>query len=78
MVSTVTAATVTTIATASAAVQDALSFLAIVMLLGMLVVKEIISENPRFQALNRALNVALVPLMLAFLLIAGTKINELL
>jgi hypothetical protein len=48
------------------------------MLLGMLVVKEIIGENPRFQALNRALNVALVPLMLAFLLIAGTKLNELL
>lgn len=78
MVSTVTAAVVTTVTTAAPAVLDALSFLAIAMLLGMLIIKEVISENPRLQAVNKALNVAVVPLMLAFLFIAAIKVYQVL
>lgn len=80
MISTVTTTTVTTITTVTAAVLGGLSFLAVVMLLGMLISKEIVSvgENPRLQALSKALNVAIVPLLLGFLLIAAMKVLEVL
>jgi len=50
------------------------------MLLGMLISKEVAgtSEEPRWQALGKALNIAVIPLLLGFLLIAVVKIIELL
>ncbi len=76
MVSTVTTTTVATLMTVSVAVLGGLSFLTIALLAGMLISKEVVSENPRLQALNRALNVAIVPLLLAFLVIAAARVLE--
>lgn len=78
MISTVTTATVTTVLTLTAAVLGGLSFLAVAMLLAMLVSKEVVSESPRLKALNKALNVVIVPLLLAFLMIAGIRVLEVL
>jgi hypothetical protein len=78
MISTVTTTTVTTITAISGALLGGLSFLTIVMLLGMLISKEVVSQSPRLQALNKALNVAIVPLLLAFLLIAAVRVLEVL
>ena len=54
--------------------------LAVLMLLGMLISKEVVgaSEEPRWQALGKALNIAVIPLLLGFLLIAVVKVIELL
>ncbi|MGC9335909.1 MAG: hypothetical protein ACP5JJ_17320 [Anaerolineae bacterium] len=80
MISTVTTTTVTTVTTVTAAVLGGLSFLAVVMLLGMLISKEVVSagEDSRLQALNKALNVAIIPLLMGFLLIAAMKVIEVL
>lgn len=55
-----------------------MSLLALVLLLGMFVSKEVVgtSEEPRWQALSKALNLAIIPLLLGFLLIAAVKIIE--
>lgn len=76
MISTVTTTTVTTVTTATVAVIAGLSLLAIVMLLGMLISKEVVSvsDRPRLQALSKALNVAIIPLLLGFVLIAVVQI----
>jgi hypothetical protein len=76
MISTVTTTTVTTVTTASVAVIAGLSLLAVVTLLGVLISKEVvsISQESRFRTLGRALNVAIVPLLLAFLLIAVVQV----
>jgi hypothetical protein len=80
MISTVTTTTVTTVTTATVAVIAGLSLLAIVTLLGMLISKEVVStsDGQRLKALSRALNVAIVPLLLGFGLIAVVKILEVL
>jgi hypothetical protein len=80
MISTVTTTTVTTVTTVPAAVLGGLSLLAIVMLLGMLISKEVVSvsEESRLKSLSRALNVAIIPLLLAFLFIAVMRVIEVL
>ena len=77
VISTVTTTTVTTV---TAAVFGGLSFLAIILLLGMFVSKEVVSssEESRWQALSKGLNLAIIPLLLGFLLIAVVKIIEVL
>lgn len=80
MISTVTTTTVSTVATAAAAVIAGLSLLAVLTLLGVLISKEVVSasEEPRLRALSRALNVAIVPLLLAFVLIAAVQVHNVL
>jgi hypothetical protein len=78
VISTVTTTTVTTVTTVTAAVFGGLSLLAVVLLLGMFISKEVVgsSEGSRWQALSKALNLAIIPLLLGFLLIAAVKIIE--
>jgi hypothetical protein len=80
MISTVTTATVTTVTTATIAVLGSLSLLAIVMLLGMMISKELVSvsDRPRLKAFGSTLNVAIVPLLLAFVLVVVVKVAEVL
>lgn len=80
MISTVTTTTVTTVTTATVAVIAGLSLLAILTLLGMLISKEVVSvsEQPRLKAFSQSLNVAIVPLLMGFVLIAAVKIVEVL
>ena len=80
MISTVTTTTVTTVTTVTAAVFGGLSLLAIVFLLGMFISKEVVSasEESRWQSLSKGLNLAIIPLLLGFLLIAVVKIIEVL
>lgn len=80
MISTVTTTTVTAVTTATVAIVAGLSLLAIVLLLAMLVSKEIVSasDRPRLQLLSKALNVAIVPLLLGFLFIAAVNIIQVL
>ena len=80
MISTVTTTTVTTVTTATLAISAGLSFLAIATLLAVLISKEIVStsDRPTLQAFARALNVAIVPLLMGFVLIAAIKIIEVL
>jgi len=77
MISTVTTSTV---ASATIAMGAGLSLLAILTLLSVLIPKEIVSvsDNPRMQALSRALNIALIPLMMGFVFIAAVKVLEVL
>ena len=78
MISTVTTSTVTTVATAAFAAS--LALVAVISLLIFLIHKEVISasngEVPR--ALSRALNIAIVPLLLSFLFIVVVKVSEVL
>lgn len=78
MISTVTTTTVTTVTTATVAIAAGLSLMAILTLLGVLIPKEIISvsDRPKFRALNQALNVVVLPLFIAFVLIAIFKVLE--
>ena len=80
MISTVTTTTVTTVTTATVAVIAGLSLLAVLTLLGVLISKEVVSsaEESRFRTLSRALNVAIVPLLLGFLLIAVVQVLQVL
>ena len=50
----------------------------VVMLLGMFISKEVVSssEDSRWQAFSKALNLAIIPLLLGFLLIAVVKFIE--
>ncbi|MGD9146906.1 MAG: hypothetical protein PVI80_15175 [Anaerolineae bacterium] len=76
MISTVTTTTVTTVA--AFATGGALAVVGILMLLTLLVQKELSSASEsRFAiALNRVLNIAIVPLLLAFVFIVGVKVFE--
>lgn len=76
MISTVTTTTVSTVTTATVAVIAGLSLLAVALLLGLLISKEILSatDRPRLKLLGRAFNVAVVPLLIGFVLIAVTQI----
>lgn len=80
MISTVTTTTVSTVTTATVAVVAGLSLLAVAMLLGLLISKEVLSatDKPRLLLLGRALNVAVVPLLIAFVLVAATQIIQVL
>jgi hypothetical protein len=78
MISTVTTTTVTTVA--AFATGGALAVVGVLLLLTLLVQKELSSASEsRFAlALNRVLNVAIVPLLLAFVFIVGVKIFQVL
>jgi hypothetical protein len=78
MISTVTTTTVTTVA--AFATGGALAVVGVLMLLTMLVQKELssASESRFAMTLNRVLNIAIVPLLLAFVFIVGVKIFEVL
>ena len=76
MVSTVTTATVATVTTV--AIAGSLALIGILTLLTLLVQKELVtSASGRFaRALRRALNIGIVPLMIAFALIVAVRVAE--
>ena len=78
MISTVTTSTVTTVATATFGAS--LALVAVLGLLVFLVQKELVSssagEVPK--GLSRALNIAVIPLLLSFLFILFVKVSEVL
>jgi hypothetical protein len=76
MISTVTTTTVTTVA--AFATGGALAVVGILTLLTMLVQKELssASESRFATSLHRVLNVAIVPLLLAFVFIVGVQVFE--
>jgi hypothetical protein len=76
MVSTVTTTTVSTIATA--AMVGSLGLIAVITLLALLIQKELIgaSEGPRSKMLVRALNIAIVPLLMGFAVTMAVKVAE--
>ena len=78
MVSTVTTTTVSTVTTVVMA--GSLGMVAVITLLILLIQKELItvSEGPRTKVLVRALNIAIVPLLMAFGLTMAVKVAEVL
>lgn len=78
MISTVTTSTVSTVSTAALA--GAFSLIAILVLFAVLLQKEMatVSESTRAARLSRALNIALVPLLLSFGAIVLAKVAEIL
>lgn len=74
MISTVTTTTVTTITAVTLA--SSLALLAIIALLALLIQKEILSaaSGQRARALSRALDVAILPLLLSFIFIAIVRV----
>ena len=66
--------------TATIGVIAELSLVAIVMLLGLLIAKEVVSgsDRPLPKAFGQALNVAVVPLLMGFVLIAAVRVFEVL
>jgi hypothetical protein len=76
MVSTVTTTTVSTVTTVVMA--GSLGLVAVITLLILLIQKELISvsEGPRAQLLVRALNIAIAPLLMAFVLTMVVKVME--
>jgi len=79
MISTVTTTTVSTITTA-VGIAASLGLMAILTLIAFLVAKELAGADsrPRLQALGRALNVGIIPLLLIFGAIAAAKVVEVL
>ncbi len=75
MISTVTTTTVTTVYSVAG-----ISLIATLTLLALLVQKELAStgEKSWLKALNRSLNIAIVPLLLGFAFIVAMKIFEIL
>ena len=76
MVSTITTTTVTTVTLFG--ITALLGLAAVLMLISYLVAKEMLSASfsPRLQLISRRLNVAIVPLLLVFAAIVGSKIAE--
>ena len=76
MVSTVTTATVATVTTV--AIAGSLALIGIFTLLALLIQKELVtSARGRFAlALRRALNLGIVPLVIAFVLIVAVRVAE--
>ena len=74
MISTVTTSTVSTVTTAALA--GTLALIGILVLLSLLIQKELIpsASGERLQKLNRALNIGIVPLLIAFIAIVITKV----
>jgi hypothetical protein len=75
MVSTVTTSTVTTVAFAGS-----LAVIGILILLALLIQKEMVTSasGSRFTKLGRALNIGILPLLIAFVLIVIAKVAEVL
>ncbi len=78
MVSTVTTTTVTTVTLFG--ITALLSLAAVLMLIGYLVAKEMLSasSNQRLHFIGRRLNVAIIPLLVVFATIVGSRIFEVL
>jgi hypothetical protein len=78
MISTVTTSTVSTVATATFAAS--LTLVAVLGLLVFLVQKELVSSSSGDvpKGLSRALNIAVIPLLLSFLFILFVKVSEVL
>jgi hypothetical protein len=78
MISTVTTTTVTTVTTVALA--GSLGVFLTVTLMVCLIKKEIVSPNPnpRARGLNKILNVVIAPLLMVFLLLAMSKLHEIL
>lgn len=76
MISTVTTTTVTTVTTVTLA--GSLGVFTVITLLICLIQKEMIFPNrhPRARGFNKALNVVIIPFLLAFFLIAISKLSE--
>lgn len=76
MSSTVTSTVTTISSAASISVTTALGLAAVLLLLACIVTKEMASSgaNPRLAVLNRALNVPIAPLFIAFATIASAKV----
>lgn len=74
MISTVTATTISTVTTVALAASFGL--IIVITLLSLLIQKELVTtaDSARTQALNRVLNVAIVPLLMAFLMLAVVRI----
>ena len=79
MISTVTTTTVSTIVS-TVIIAGTLGLLAVLTLIGLLVTKELASagESRRLQYLARALNVAILPLLVTFAAIVTVKVVEIL
>ncbi|MBK9944782.1 MAG: hypothetical protein IPP13_24570 [Kouleothrix sp.] len=77
MITTVTTTTTTVMTTTAAA---SLALIAILTLIAMLIQKEIISglSGPRAQQLSRALNIAILPLILVFVVTVAFKVADVL
>lgn len=71
---------VTAVPQGSVAAAAALGGLAVVTLLALLLTKELArdSRSPRLRALHKMLNVAIVPLVLAFLIVVAAQILQVL
>jgi len=78
MISTVTSTTVSTIT--SVALGATLGLVAVLLLIGFLVVKELASNggHSRLQVLSRVLNVAIYPLLAVFAVIVANRMIEVL
>jgi hypothetical protein len=78
MISTVTTSTVTTVT--SVALAGSITLMVVLALLAFLIHKEILSvaSDARGKALNKVLNVAVVPLVISFVFIAVVKVAEVL
>jgi hypothetical protein len=80
MISTVTSTTVSTITSSitTGALAASLALVSVVILFVLLVQKELVTaaDTPRFRALGRTLNVAIVPLLMAFAMIVVTRVAE--
>jgi hypothetical protein len=76
MVSTVTSTTVTTVTLFG--VSALLGLAAVLMLISYLATRELLgaTSSPRLQLLSRRLNVAVVPLLLVFAVIVGSRVAE--
>ncbi|MCD4671454.1 MAG: hypothetical protein K8R77_02215 [Anaerolineaceae bacterium] len=75
MISTVTTSTVSTVTIAGS-----FAAIGIIILLGMLIQKELssTSDNEKSQKLSKALNIGIIPLIIAFLLIIISKVLNIL
>jgi hypothetical protein len=78
MISTVTTSTVSTVTTA--AIYGSVALIGILVLLTLLIQKEVTTagSSSRLKRLSKALNIAIVPLLIAFVLIVVTKVMEVL
>jgi hypothetical protein len=78
MISTVTTSTVSTVTTAALA--GSVALIGILVLLVLLVQKELFgtASGTRFKTLGKALNIGIIPLIIAFAAIAFTKIAAIL
>ena len=78
MISTVTTSTVTTVTTVALA--GSIALIGILLLFGLLFQKEITtaSSERRFNKFGKALNIGIIPLMIAFILILIYQVNDVL